>query len=54
MWHNLLDFYPHGHLGFFEMGIHGGIDADDGAGDDGAILEFDGDLLTVEFLEEFY
>ena len=29
-------------------------DADDGAGDDGAILEFDGDLITVEFLEEFY
>lgn len=40
-------------LGLFEVRVHGGVDPDDRPGYDGAIFELDGDLLPVQFLEEF-
>ena len=35
------------------MGVHCGIDPDDGPVDDGAVLEFDGHGLPVQLLQKF-
>ena len=42
--------YLHCHFGLFQMAVHGGIDAHDGSLNDSAVLEFNRDLFTVQFL----
>eukprot|EP00563_Minutocellus_polymorphus_P016358 CAMPEP_0181049704 /NCGR_PEP_ID=MMETSP1070-20121207/16129_1 /TAXON_ID=265543 /ORGANISM="Minutocellus polymorphus, Strain NH13" /LENGTH=187 /DNA_ID=CAMNT_0023128609 /DNA_START=101 /DNA_END=664 /DNA_ORIENTATION=+ len=44
---------PHGNLGLAQVGVHGGIDPDDGPVDDGAVLELDGHGLPVQLLQKF-
>jgi hypothetical protein len=45
--------HVHGHLCFFEMAIHRGIDAHHGPLHNGPVLELDGHLLSVELLQKF-
>ena len=44
---------PHGNLGLAQVGVHCGIDPDDGPVDDSAVLELDGHGLPVQLLQKF-
>ena len=44
---------PGGHLGLLQVRVHRRVDTHDRPRDDGAILELDRDLFSVELLEEF-
>ena len=43
---------PHGNLGLAQVGVHCGIDPDDGPVDDSAVLELDGHGLPVQLLQK--
>ena len=47
-------FNVHCDLGLLEMTIHRRVDTDDSPLNDRPVLQFDRDLFTVQFLQEFH